>query len=126
MSYCYEAGLAHSVFLSWEPNDRAKTIAYALEKGERCSSCGTAPWEWQADPEAYVAVRQQCPGCMRRETVVNDSKDPPPGTAVVLITKSHAEDIRDHPERHQLDGPQVRRARRQAAEAERLAREAAQ
>ena len=31
MSYCTEKGIPHSVFLDWEPEDRAKTIAYVME-----------------------------------------------------------------------------------------------
>lgn len=123
MAYCYDAGLPHSTFLGWEPSDRAKTIAYALERAERCSSCGTSPWEWQADPDAYVAVRQQCPGCMRREAVMEDTKDPPKGSSVVMMPRARAEEIKRNPEAHVVDSVAQRRARRRIAEAERLDRE---
>lgn len=123
MAYCYEAGLPHTTLLSWEPTDRAKTIAYALERAERCQSCGTSPWEWEADPGAYVAVRQQCPGCMRRESVVEDTKDPPKGSSVVMIPKARAEEIARNPAGHVIDSPDKRRARRREAELDRQARE---
>jgi hypothetical protein len=123
MAYCYEAGLPHSTFLSWDPEDRSKTIAWALEKGDRCSSCGTAPWEWAADQQAYVAVRQQCPGCLRRESVMEDTKDPPKGSSVVLIPRAKAEAIARDPKSHVIDSMQQRRARRREA-ARRAAAEA--
>lgn len=114
MSYCYEAGISHTEFLNWEPNDRAKTIAFALEKGERCISCGTAPWEWQEDPDAYEAVRQQCRGCMKREAVLEDQKDPPKGSSVTMVTKAHAKAIAANPELFVVDSAAKRRARRRA------------
>jgi hypothetical protein len=49
MSYCYENGIPHSEFLDWTPEDRAKTLAFMMEKALRCDLCGTAEWEWDAD-----------------------------------------------------------------------------
>ena len=43
MSYCFEHGIPHSKFLKWDAEDRAKTLAFALESSMRCSMCGTAP-----------------------------------------------------------------------------------
>jgi hypothetical protein len=126
MTYCHEVGLPHSTFLSWDPNDRAKTIAYALERAERCTSCGTSSWEWEADMNAYIAVRQQCPGCLRRESVMEDTQDPPKGSSVVLIPKAKAEAVARDPKSHVIDSVDKRRARRQAAEAQRLATEGEQ
>lgn len=42
-------------------------IAYALEKGVICSGCGTAPWEWDGDPGAFVAVNEVCMGCAAKD-----------------------------------------------------------
>lgn len=114
MAYCYEQGIAHSEFLEvWSPADRAKVIAYALEKGERCGQCGTAAWEWEQDSGAYVAVRQSCPGCAHRERVRDDeSAKAAPGVSVVLLPRSAAEAIAQNPEAFQMDGPTQRRQRR--------------
>lgn len=64
MVICAEYKIPHSVFLEWEPEDRAKAIAFHLEKGERCQLCGTADWEWEANRFAYEAVEKQCHGCL--------------------------------------------------------------
>jgi hypothetical protein len=87
MQFCHEVGLAHSVFLEWEPEDRGKMMAFILEKGERCHLCGTSQREW--DPErggkktAYEPVSVFCPGCYAK-TAVSDDTSSQPGVTIEL------------------------------------------
>lgn len=73
--------------LRWGPEDRAKALAYRIEKGLRCQMCGTADWEW--DPKeggnkfAYEPVSKTCRGCELREIAQKD-EDRMPGVTVVL------------------------------------------
>jgi hypothetical protein len=85
MTYCYEHGLPHSEFQAWAPEDRAKTIAYALEAGQRCPSCGTAPWEWKENRWAYHPEERMCWGCYHKDGARKDARDLPDGTSIVLV-----------------------------------------
>lgn len=67
LQFCFENGIPHSQFLNWDPADKAKALAFALEKALRCPMCGTASWEWEMDRYAYEAVENLCQGCLRRE-----------------------------------------------------------
>jgi hypothetical protein len=84
MSYCHDKGIPHSAFLSWAPEDRAKTLAYSLESAERCSLCGTAEWEWDEDPFAYEPIQKFCKGCYLRTAEQEEAKGSLPGTTVEL------------------------------------------
>lgn len=121
MAYCFDNAIPHSRFLGgpdeWTEPDRVKTMAYALERTERCPNCGTSPWEWQMDPQAYVAVLEQCPGCLRRETQSEETKDSPQkGTRVTLIPKARAEAIARNPDLYAADSPKQRRKRRRESQ----------
>ncbi len=85
MSYCYENGIPHSVFLEWEPEDRAKVLAYAMERATRCVQCGTAPWEWDENKFAYTTVEELCMGCYQKSVYQDTQSKPLPGTNVKLI-----------------------------------------
>lgn len=82
--------------MSWDDEDRAAVIAFALEKALVCQSCGTAPWEWDikqgGDPVAYEPLAIRCEGCaakdVARETVVTDKQ---PGTTLALIPRAVAD-----------------------------------
>lgn len=87
LQYCNEHGLPHSQFLTWHPDDRAKALAFTLEKAAHCVMCGTADWEW--DPEqggkryAYEAVHKLCQGCLRKESE-SESSDRRAGFSIEL------------------------------------------
>lgn len=87
MSFCHDAGIPHSEFLDWAPEDQAKEIAFQLEKNTKCSLCGTAEWEW--DPKqggsrfAYEAVAHTCRGCEMKDAV-SDETGRRPGTTIEL------------------------------------------
>jgi hypothetical protein len=83
MSYCFENGIPHSEFLDWDVEDRAKTLAFMLEKGSRCDMCGTAEWEWDADRRAYEPVEKFCMGCYLKHMAGEDSGSMP-GTTIVM------------------------------------------
>ena len=83
MSYCYEHGIPHSEFLEWEPEDRAKVLAFMIEKGGRCEMCGTAEWEWEADKRAYEPVEKFCMGCYLKH-MVEEGGSSMPGTTIVM------------------------------------------
>jgi len=85
MSYCYDKGIPHSVFLEWNPDDKAKTIAYALESSARCTMCGTAPWEWEENKYAYTAIDELCHGCYQKSAFTDQESRSLPGTNVKLV-----------------------------------------
>ena len=66
MSYCFEHGIPHSKFLKWDAEDRAKTLAFAMELSARCTMCGTASWEWEENKFAFTAVDEFCQGCYQK------------------------------------------------------------
>jgi hypothetical protein len=85
MTWCSEHGLPHSEFLSWDVDDRAKLVAFLLEKNERCDMCGTAEWEWKENPYAYEPVDHFCQGCYRKSVFTDQEGQGLPGTNVKLI-----------------------------------------
>jgi hypothetical protein len=107
-------GIPRSEFLArWGPEDRAIVAAVALEKSAACSMCGTSPWEWEEDMDAYEAVAMTCPGCQRRE-LMNDGGDTmPKGTSVRLIPKASAERLHQEIERKTAEGTLRPRRRRE-------------
>lgn len=126
MSYCAEHAVPHSHFLGgpdeWTETDRAKVIAFTIERGERCSMCGTAPWEWVADPNAYMATTEICLGCQRRDALAEDNAakegGQPKGSRVVLLPAQRALEILRNPRAYAIDSPSARRRRRREAAAE--------
>lgn len=85
MSYCYEHGIPHSEFLEWDPEDRAKVLAYAFESNIRCNMCGTAPWEWEENRFAFTPVEEFCQGCYQKSVFSDTQGSSLPGTNVRLI-----------------------------------------
>src|SRR4051812_40774097 len=85
MGYCHDKGIPHSVFLEWEPEDRAKVVAYSLEEASRCSLCGTARWEWDENRYAYTAVDEFCQGCYQKSAFSDQESKSLPGTNVKLV-----------------------------------------
>jgi hypothetical protein len=83
MHLCKEYQIRHGQFMEWPPEDRAKALAHLVEEGQRCSSCGTAAWEWEENPYAYEPIAQLCKGCYLKDTTQEDSKNLP-GTTIVL------------------------------------------
>ena len=64
----------------------------ALERADRCGSCGTSSHEWDEDRYAYVPVAVQCPGCMLKELYAAGEGDSlPKGATIRLIPKAAAE-----------------------------------
>lgn len=104
VAYCYERGIPHSRFLAkWSPEDRAKVIAYGLEKSAVCPGCGSAEWQW--DPEqggstnAFDAVVETCPGCQRKDWLRDDHEKLPSGSSVVLVPRAVADQRSQTPNR---------------------------
>ena len=87
MKWCSDQGLPHSRLLSWSDEDRSKLTAMLLEESSRCSSCGTAQWEWDDDKFAYSAGTHHCRGCFLLEAAMEDQTDPIPGSRIVLLPK---------------------------------------
>ena len=85
MSYCYEKAIPHSEFLKWDPGDRAKVLAFAMEQTSRCSMCGTAEWEWEENKFAYTAVEDFCKGCYQKSVFSDREGTSLPGTNVKLV-----------------------------------------
>ena len=84
LQFCHEHGLPHSTFLRWDPVDRAKALAFAIEKSLRCVMCGTAGWEWEADRFAYEPVEARCQGCYAKETAA-EFAGRNPGVSIELL-----------------------------------------
>lgn len=96
MAFCHEHGISHSHFLggpdAWTPEDRAKVVAFGMEKSMRCNMCGTADWEWEEDPYAYEAVQSLCYGCQKKDLVRTDPEfEDRPGISIVLLPKKVAQ-----------------------------------
>ncbi len=87
LQHCHEAGIAHSTFLAWAPADRAKALAFVLEKATRCVLCGTAEWEWNpalgGDRRAYEPTEKYCHGCYLK-TIAGEDTAANPGITVEL------------------------------------------
>ena len=80
-------------------------VAVALERADRCTMCGTAAYEWDEDPYAYEAVSFSCPGCLRRETLQEDSASGAgKGVSVRLLSSAAADRARADIERKTAEG----------------------
>jgi hypothetical protein len=70
--------------------DRAKALAFVMEKAERCVMCGTATWEWDekqgGNRRAYEPVEHFCPGCHMKAGAA--STDPNRNTDGITIELS--------------------------------------
>lgn len=88
MELCSSYGIPHSEFLSWQGEDRAKALAFVMERSLRCQVCGTAPWEWEEDRNAYTPVEHLCMGCYHREGTKRDAQGDTPGVTVVMVPTS--------------------------------------
>ena len=85
MGFCNEHGIPHSEFLEWDPEDRAKALAYMSEQAIRCQLCGTAEWEWKENKFAFTAVEEFCQGCYQKQAFSDQQGSSLPGTNVKLI-----------------------------------------
>ena len=84
LQLCNEWGIPHSEFLSWDPEDKAKALAFSLEKSSRCEMCGTAEWEWEENRYAYEPVEHFCMGCYLKHMAGEDGGSMP-GTTITLL-----------------------------------------
>ncbi|MGH3096101.1 MAG: hypothetical protein ACRDMV_08900 [Streptosporangiales bacterium] len=92
MAYCAPLGIPHSVFCSWDADDRAKALAWQARKWQSCAQCGTRPEEWDpaagGDVQAYTTRRRVCRGCQvmqgARDAIASEN-DTPRGEYVQLI-----------------------------------------
>lgn len=93
MSWCKQAGIPHSEFLEWEPEDRSKALAFLIEENSKCGMCGTAEWEWSekegGSKRAYEPIEKFCMGCYLKQIADEGSKLP--GTTVSLIPTTSQE-----------------------------------
>lgn len=72
----------------WTADDREKNLAFMLDKSERCTMCGTAPWEWEEDRFAYEAMIETCQGCQMKDSMQEDAAGG--GQSVVLVPRLQA------------------------------------
>ena len=70
--------------MEWPEEDRAKALAFAIEKNNKCGLCGTAEWEWEEDKRAYTPVESLCMGCYLKSQLEDESGHQP-GTTIKLI-----------------------------------------
>jgi hypothetical protein len=78
LDYCETAGLRHSRFSEWAPDDQAKSLANLLwkrqKKADTCEMCGTPPAAW-LDPKTKRALHpppfliewENCEGCNAKD-----------------------------------------------------------
>lgn len=98
MTYCAEHGIAHSRFLEeWTDQDRAKLMAYLIDKSQRCGMCGTAEREWREDRFAYTPVVETCLGCQQKDLMREEANTP--GATIVLVPKAQAARLRENDDR---------------------------
>lgn len=67
-------GIPHSVFLSWNPDDQDKHLAYVRAKNEICPECGTREEDWrdpttmiEHNPPRWEPLVVRCVGCTELE-----------------------------------------------------------
>jgi len=92
--YAVDKGIPWSEYLErWEGSDRSLVVAVRLEEAERCSSCGSADWEWAEDPDAYRAMTVVCMGCVvkDRERLNSDDGARIPGSSIRLVPRERAQ-----------------------------------
>lgn len=90
--------MPHSELLDWAPEDRAKLIAWLIESGAKCPTCGTADWEWEEDRYAYEPILHQCHGCYLRE-ISSEEAQGVAGGRMALVPKEVAKRMREQPVR---------------------------
>jgi hypothetical protein len=90
MLICSEMGISHSEFLEWSGEDRAKAMAFQIEKAMKCAMCGTAEWEWDENRRAYEPVEKFCMGCYLK-AITNEDAGALPGTTISLVPTSTVE-----------------------------------
>ena len=73
-------------------------MAWLLESGSKCPSCGTSDWEWEEDRYAYEPATVQCHGCYLKEISRDEASDLP-GSRITLMPKLLAQASRDKPVR---------------------------
>jgi len=56
-----------------------------MEQSSRCSSCGTAQWEWDENRFAYTPVEEFCQGCYQKSVFQDRESKSLPGTNVKLV-----------------------------------------
>ena len=86
------------MLLGWDPEDRAKLIAYLLESSSKCQQCGTAAWEWEEDRHAYEPTVVQCWGCYYKDLTREDAEGML-GARISLVPKESAVRLREQPKR---------------------------
>lgn len=77
-------GIPHSKFLSWDPDDQDKALAYLRAKAELCAECSTREKDWVQDRFAFIANTKQCPGCEATEMERNNIPENAKGIKVFL------------------------------------------
>ncbi len=86
LGYCYDHGIPWSRYLEeFSQEDRARVMAFATEKAERCQLCGTAEWEWLENKFAYHAAREVCFGCQQKDLLREEETGQQPGVSITLI-----------------------------------------
>lgn len=68
-------------------------MAWQIDQRGRCGKCGTSPWEWDDDPDAYEPDGLMCLGCEALDKENERRRDEPavPGISVVLYRKGTAD-----------------------------------
>ena len=94
VAWCSDHGLPHSALLKWDPEDRAKLVAYLMDSSSRCQMCGTAAWEWElndgrVDMDAYEPSTHQCWGCYVKDNAAEEAPRQN-GATVVLVPRAVA------------------------------------
>lgn len=84
-------GIPHSRFLSWDPDDQDKALAWRRYQSELCTGCGTHPDEWDENPDAYFGDFYTCPGCERLEAERDNVPEGAKGVHYRLLTKEQTD-----------------------------------
>ena len=63
------AGIPHSEFLRWDPDDQALALAWRRIQAATCPRCGTSEWDWQHG--RFQAVLVRCKGCEKLDVRID-------------------------------------------------------
>lgn len=81
----------------WLPEDRDAALTWQTESALRHVQCGTSPWEFEDNPDAWFADHFICEGCRRRQTYEKRLLDAPSaddhaGAVIALYRTPREED----------------------------------
>lgn len=90
--------------------------AVVLEQAAICPMCGTAQWQWDEDPNAFVPMIHIDHGCMIKDRFADSMRNAPkqPGSSVRLVPRDMAERMSTRRVRRPKSAREIARAKQEA------------